>query len=111
METITRNEYLFHLKKIDKREFIDENQYSDRYVKLGGAYCGLHHQKNKIVQINGLFSLEKGDGSKLVKKLQRKYQYLRLNCLGDKLESYYRKLGFKTYLHLRVYREMLWKRD
>jgi len=111
MKQITEKEYLYFLNKADRKDFIDQNQYSDEYVKLNDAYCGLHYQKNGIVQVNGIFSFKKGDGALLIKELQDKHRYLRLNCLGENLERYYRKLGFRTYLKLRVYMEMLWKRE
>jgi len=111
MTTLDKETYLSVLEKADRKEFIDGNQYSDEYVQLGFAYCGLHYQKNGIVQINGIFSFKKGDGLNLIKELQKKNKYLRLNCLGENLERYYSKLGFKTYLKLRLYTEMFWTRE
>ena len=111
MTTIDKKTYLSALSKADKKEFIDENQYSDEYIQFGLAYCGLHYQKNRIVQINGLISFKKGDGALLIKELQKKHKYLRLNCLGESLERYYSKLGFKPYLKLRLYTEMFWTRE
>jgi len=111
MRAIDRDTYIAALKEADRKEFIDENQYSDEYIQYGFAYCGVHYQKNEIVQINGLFSFHKGDGALLLKELQKKNKYLRLNCLGENLERYYSRLGFKSYLKLRLYVEMLWTKE
>jgi len=107
LEILTRDEYIQRLVCVDRREFIDENQYSDEYFSMDSACCGLHYQKNGIVQINGLFSLLRGDGARMIKELKKRHKYLRLNCLGTNLEGYYSRLGFKTYLALGLYKEML----
>jgi len=111
---ISKDNYEFRFLhfKSEFKKCIDIRQYSDKYVAIDGhSYCGLHYQKNNITQINGLFSLHKGYGAKLIEELKKDCKYLRLNCDGVVLEEYYRKLGFKTYLSLGNYKEMMWKRD
>jgi len=108
MKSITREQYLDNFKKVDRKEAIDTSQYSDEYIQIGNAYCGIHFQKYGIIQINGLFSLSKGDGRKLINELKDFYDKIRLNCIGKKLESYYQDLGFETYLQFNEYKELMW---
>ena len=88
LKEISKNEYLYYFSKLKNNKSIDIKQYSDKYFKLNNSYVGLQFQKGNIIQLNGLFSLKKGDGKILLEYLIKKYKnkkHLRLNCNNKKL--------------------------
>lgn len=110
---VSRAIYLEHFKYIEANT-IDTDQLSNAYyaIEQNGAlkaFVGVRRDKNSILTLNGLFSLEKGYGKELVNAIteQLKPRHLRLNCIGSGLVKYYSDLGFRIYFEDGNYFEMM----
>ena len=103
MVQISRDNYLIAFLKLNDRgkRYIKFETISDKYFTLGSkAFAGVLMEKNSTVQVNGLFSFEKGLGKKLLMSLIDEFKVVKLDCRGEVLRKYYESLGFKVYISM-----------
>jgi len=108
---VNKEKFITHLKLFgNKLNYFSMDSYNDYYFlyyTFGGV--ALRKKKNRIYEVNLLWSSQKGLGKEILQEVERitKYffngKYLVLNCLGDKLKKYYEEKGFKVYLKLKNY--------
>ena len=117
---ISHAQYEYYLNK-KKTQYIDYQDIGECY-KLNEAMVRLvDDPKINGIFIHGLFSLKKGDGKKLLRKVIksfRKKAIFRLNCTGDDLKKYYESIGFEEYFRIESYKikgknyyEMIYKKS
>lgn len=106
LREVTRKEYMYYFNKLQKgKEDIDTSKYSNTYYALDNdAYVGIEYLKKGVVNINGLFSLQKGKGEELLQTLIRRFQtesrsVVVLNCTKALRDNYYKKLNLPVIIH------------